>query len=266
MDAFVNEKDFELLQQDRYSFSVLDRILRGPCAFIRSDHSRLILCHSTPPYPVWIWSADGLSEAEKERAWSLSEALCPLSAGYRLNLKYELADYFLDRAREAELRAGIKEQLFAYDCPAPVKPEQTADGELYPCRPEDSSEAAALLRAFFEEIGAPALSDELLQEKTREKIDGNALFFWKDAAGNTAACCGWRHNGGLATICDVYTLPEARRRHYAQNLVYALTKAARDAGYLPTLYTNANYAASNACYRKIGYRLRGALCTIAREE
>ncbi len=263
MDPFVNETDFALLQRDRYSFSVLDGILRGPCAFIRSDHSRLILCHSTPPWPVWIWSADGLTEAEKERAWRQAETLCPLAGGYRLNLKYELADYFLDRARRAGLKAGISKELFAYDCPAPIAPDRSADGGLYLCQPEDAEEGAALLAAFYAEVGEHPPAPARILEKTREKIENKALFFWKDTAGRTVACCGWRHNEGLATICDVYTLPEARRKHYARNLVYTLTKQAKDAGFIPALYTNANYAASNACYQKIGYRLRGKLCTIS---
>ena len=40
-----------------------------------------------------------------------------------------------------------------------------------------------------------------------------------------------------------------------------LTEAAIDAGYVPMLYTDAEYTASNACYGKIGYVLRGKLCT-----
>ena len=58
-------------------------------------------------------------------------------------------------------------------------------------------------------------------------------------------------------------LPDSRRRHYAQNLVYQVTKTLRDKGYMPMLYTDADYPASNVCYGKIGYRLRGKLCTIA---
>ena len=38
--------------------------------------------------------------------------------------------------------------------------------------------------------------------------------------------------------------------------------AARKAGYLPVVYTDADYAASNECYKKIGYRLNGRLCTL----
>ncbi|MBR3142376.1 MAG: GNAT family N-acetyltransferase [Clostridiales bacterium] len=68
---------------------------------------------------------------------------------------------------------------------------------------------------------------------------------------------------GHASIGLVYTCDEYRRRHYAEHLVYQVTKIAQDAGYLPMLYTDADYAASNACYEKIGYILRGKLCTIS---
>ena len=68
MDSFVNEKDFELLAQDRYNFAVLDRILRGSCELIRTNHRDLIMCHSEHPYPVWIWTPDGCADAVKERA------------------------------------------------------------------------------------------------------------------------------------------------------------------------------------------------------
>ena len=38
---------------------------------------------------------------------------------------------------------------------------------------------------------------------------------------------------------------------------------AKEADYVPMLYTDADYIASNACYEKIGYMLRGKLCTLA---
>lgn len=65
-----------------------------------------------------------------------------------------------------------------------------------------------------------------------------------------------------ARVTLVYAGPASRRRHYAQNLVYEATKLALDAGYLPLLYTDANYPASNACYQKNGYEPQGELCTI----
>ena len=263
MEPFVNEQDFALLQGDRVSFSVLDGILRGPCAILQSDHRRMILCHSTPPYPVWIWTADGLTMEEKERAWKLAEEICPISDGYRLMMKYELADYFVETAQKAGQNAGISKELLSYDCPNPEKPTHRAEGGLKPCEPGDLTEAAALLTRFYAEVGEHPLPEQTVLDKAAQKIADGSLFFWKDPTGRTAACCGWRHHEELATITDVYTLPEFRRRHCAQNLVYELTKRAREAGFLPVLYTNANYPASNACYQKIGYRLQGRLCTVS---
>ena len=90
-----------------------------------------------------------------------------------------------------------------------------------------------------------------------------ALFFWRDGVGRTAACCTCNVHSGLASVGSVCTLPEARRRHYARHLVYRVTRQVRDAGLMPMLYTGAGCPASNACYEKIGYTLRGRLCTLA---
>ena len=77
MDHQVNEQDFRLLEADRYTFSVLSRVLRGPCSCVRTDHQRLILCHTVSPYPVWIWTPDAITDAEKERAWQLAKRIPP---------------------------------------------------------------------------------------------------------------------------------------------------------------------------------------------
>ena len=71
-----------------------------------------------------------------------------------------------------------------------------------------------------------------------------------------------RYAGDMASLNMVFTRPEYRRKHYAENLVYQVTMEAKDSRYLPMLYTDADYAASNACHEKIGYILRGKLCSI----
>ena len=60
----------------------------------------------------------------------------------------------------------------------------------------------------------------------------------------------------------MYTKPEHRRGHYAENLVSKVSQIAAAEGLTPMLYTDADYIASNACYEKIGYIRRGELCTI----
>ena len=76
------------------------------------------------------------------------------------------------------------------------------------------------------------------------------------------ASCRFQPADDTASVNLVLTHPDHRRKHYAENLVYQITMKVIEAGFTPMLYTNADYAASNACYEKIGYALRGKLCTI----
>lgn len=52
MDHFVDDRDYKLLDHDKYTFFVLKRILGGECAIKLSDHEKLIFCFSGEPYPV----------------------------------------------------------------------------------------------------------------------------------------------------------------------------------------------------------------------
>ena len=263
MDPFVNEKDFALIDRDHYTFAVLRRILKGECGLIRSDHENLLLCHSETRYPVWIWTPDNAAEEVKENAWELACRLRPLSGGYRYNLKYELAEHFIGKAAGEGIGAGISMNLFAYDCPSPIPPDTVPDGGIYCCTAEDEEEAADIIPDFYTEIGEEEPSHEQCLEKVRNLIAGRGFFFWKNRNGKTVACCSCRPDGTLASIGSVYTFPDERRKHYALNLVYQVTRNMSETGYMPMLYTDADYRASNACYEKIGYILRGKLCTIA---
>lgn len=263
MDHRVDERDFRQLAADRYTFSVLSRVLGGACHCIRTDHERLILCHTVQPYPVWIWTPDGLTDAEKERAWQLAQETLPMAEGYRYNLKYELAEYFIARAQEAGVQAHIAINMFAYDCPQVLAPAVPTDGSFHCCTREDIGEAAELIDQFHVDIAQDSTSREQCLALAQQQIGEQSFFFWKNASGETVACCCQRLNDGLGCVGSVYTKPEYRRKHYAQHLVYQVTKRIAEAGFTPMLYTDADYVASNACYEKIGYVLRGKLCTIA---
>ena len=56
MDNFVDKRDFDLLEADKYTFAVLRRIIDKDCEVLLSDHEKLIVCFSGDPYPVWIWT------------------------------------------------------------------------------------------------------------------------------------------------------------------------------------------------------------------
>ena len=262
MDSFADERDYKILENDKYTFFVLGRIMDGKCELLLTDHERLIICFTSNPHPIWIWTPDDVTEEEKEKAYKLIRGNGLLTEGHTFNLKYDLADYFIRKSSEDAMTLSIKTNMFAYDCPNPVEPHVRADGELHRCVAEDIDELIQFMDLFHRETGVDQEDLEAYRHKAEEAIRNGSHFLWRNAEGRNVSICSLRPNGDLASVGLVYTHEAYRRKHYAENLVYQVTQMAKDAGYMPMLYTDADYAASNACYEKIGYVLKGKLCTI----
>ena len=262
MDRFADERDLALLENDKYTFFVLRRILGADGTLLLTDHEKLILCHSCPPYPVWIWTADDAAPEEMERAYRLAAENRLLDGTHSFNMKYELARFFLERAGRDGLALTIRVNMFAYDCPQPVEPGVRADGAIHRCTVEDLDELTDFMLQFHQESAIDRKDREAYRSDALSAIQSGRMFFWRDAQGRSVASCRYAPDGDMASLNLVYTRPEHRRKHYAENLVYQVTRLAIDEGCMPMLYTDADYPASNACYEKIGYVLRGRLCTI----
>ncbi|MBD5544211.1 MAG: hypothetical protein HDR01_08245 [Lachnospiraceae bacterium] len=69
MDSFVNERDLKILEADKYIFFVLRHIIGGKCELLLTDHERLIICFTSKPFPIWIWTPDDAPREEMERAY-----------------------------------------------------------------------------------------------------------------------------------------------------------------------------------------------------
>ena len=92
-------------------------------------------------------------------------------------------------------------------------------------------------------------------------IEDGRLFLWLDGD-DKVAMCSYGISGEKGSINNVFTRPDMRRKGYAANIVYQVTKIVEAQDKLPVLYTDADYAASNACYEGIGYIKQGSLCTV----
>ncbi len=262
MDSFVDERDYKLLESDKYTFFVLKQIMGGNVKLLLSDHERLIICYTGHPFPVWIWTPDDASDEEMEKAYKLAKENELLSDNCSFNVKYSLAEYFIKRSNEDGLLMKISINMYAYDCLDPIKPQEKADGDIYLCKAEDLDELVSFMDMFHKEIGIDQRDIQGYQSEAKTFIEAGSMYFWKDAEGNSVASCKYAPNGDMASINLVFTRPEYRRKYYAENLVYQVTMKAKEAGFVPMLYTNADYEASNACYEKIGYVIRGKLCTV----
>lgn len=72
MDSFVDERDFQILEDDKYTFFMLRRIIGGKCKLLLTDHERLIICYTSAPFPIWIWTPDDASREEMEKAYQIA--------------------------------------------------------------------------------------------------------------------------------------------------------------------------------------------------
>ena len=264
MDTFADERDFKILEADKYTFFVLARILKRDCTLLLTDHSRMIICYSQSPFPVWIWTADDATPQEMENAYKLSDEHGFLDGNHGINMKYELAEYFIKRAASEGKKLSILKNMFAYDCPKLIDEEKLVkvDGELHLCTPDDLEALTDFKENFHTELKLDMQDRDAYRKASQTLIEEGHMYLWKNADGKFVASCDCRITNNMGSLGLVYTLKEFRRRHYAENIVYQVTKETAKQGYLPMLYTDADYVASNACYVKIGYILRGKLCTI----
>ena len=100
MDNFVDERDFQLLQEDKHTFLVLRQIIEGRCQFLQSDHKKMIICYSCNPYPIWIWTSKDISNYDMELIYKLLLQQSFLDGKHSFNVKYELADFLINRAKQ----------------------------------------------------------------------------------------------------------------------------------------------------------------------
>ena len=62
-----------------------------------------------------------------------------------------------------------------------------------------------------------------------------------------------------AKISHVFTSREKRGKGYCKSLIHELTKKLLEEGYVPMLYTDYQYLASNRAYKKVGFQEKGML-------
>ena len=262
MDNYVDERDHKLLEADKYTFSVLSRIMGGECSLCLSDHQRLIICFTGHPFPVWIWTPDNANSDEKEQAYAVAKEHSLLDGNHRFNMKYDLAEYFVDRAKKDGMSLTITTNMFAYDCPSLIVPKTATDGQVHKCTADDIDVLVDFYDLFHNAVGIDKQDRDQYRLSAEKAVQFGTIYLWLTAEGQFATSCNWHPVKNMASIGLVYTREEYRRRHYAEHLVYHVSRIAMDEGFLPMLYTDADYVASNKCYEKIGFVMRGKLCTI----
>ena len=201
---------------------------------------------------------------EMEQIYTILKENSFLNQEFSFNIKYELADFLIERATKDNINLSLHKNMFAYDCPIPTEPKlsEKSDGTFSKATIQDLDEFIDLWDWFHTELQIAMKTREEYCKDAENSLKNENVYLWKNQNGKIVACCRYIINENLASIGLVYTNPDYRRKHYAQNLVYQVTKIVAEKGFTPMLYTDADYIASNSCYEKIGYILQGKLCTV----
>ncbi len=256
--------DADLFKKDEYCFFVLTRIIRGDCRLTLTDKENFVICHSADPYPVWIWLPDGASEELQEFVYQTVKENFAIEK-YRFNTKYFFAEYMIRRSNEDKIPLKIAQNLFSYRCFQAIAPKKPADGHFTVAKEEDLSAIVELSERFHDDVGIDRSSRDNYRKKAEAMIKEKQFFLWIDGQGEIVSTCSYNVLEDKACVGQVYTRDDKRRRGYAANLVYQTTLCILKQGLIPILYTDANYAASNACYEGVGYQKQGELCTVSVE-
>ena len=259
-----------LIPADDCRYTVLTRILRTPCRMTMTDDHSFILCHSAYPFPIWYWTKEEATEEEVDALWHILQPeiakwdrVTEQGNLFSVNLTEHAANHLIAQAKKDGVELSVNMRLNVYECKELKAPEKETDGAFHICTEADIEEAVKLLVHFHEETGLDKSDEKTYRQKAEVHIYAGRLFFWKDGEGKPVAMCLASDNGnGSESLTNVVTLPEGRRKGYAAHLVADVTKEILDGGETATLYADASYAPSNACYEKLGYVRKDTICTV----
>lgn len=247
--------------EEKARFSLLFQIVGEDCR-IESDGKTFLIAQSYPTYPVWVWTKKRISKAiilkvkEKMRDFVGSE-----------KVKFTCSKEFYDRLKIDRFDILTEDyfEMGAYYCKKTIKPRKVS-GRLSQAIEEDIDVLAAYYMRDNKEIKKTDITIAEAKKFIVEKFTSKTLYVWKDDANKIVCTATIRETGPFVRISHVYTPEEERCKGYAKNLIYALTKKELKEGFIPVLYTDFNYPASNKAYISVGYEDVGMLINFSCEK
>ncbi len=161
-------------------------------------------------------------------------------------------------------RTRTGRRSLVYEVTTPVTPP--VPGSARRARSSELDLVTDWVNAFHHEVG-PAVTDgpEVARARFARRIDEGDVLLW-EVDGGSVALAGVAGVDVVATpvarIGPVYTVPAARGRGYGAAVTAALAARELGRGRRVTLYADADYAPSNAAYRKIGFVPRAETRTV----
>lgn len=267
LDHYKNSSNVQLrsLIKKEISYSVLYSILGYNCTDIFTDNDSIIICYSNFPYPVWVYCKD-INNVQNV------SLIADCIKNYYFNkgiFNIMLSDELLEKLVELDdifSKVKVKLELLSYKLNELLDVTHSCDGHMELANEKDLELLSIMIKDMAFEMEGFVFSLEESKQKALEFIKNKTLFAWKNNNDEIVALTSKGRIENYSKVSSVYTLPNERRKGYAMNLVYGVSKSIIDEGLTPILYTDGSNPASNDCYKKIGYKYMGRLVNIDKGE
>lgn len=260
---YINKSNKNLINiiDDSITYSVLKNIMQYNCNDIYTNNESIIICYSNPPYPIWVWCKD---ISNKEDILSISNILIKeyISKG---KCNFIISEYLLNeliKVNDIFKKLIYKMELLSYKLEEINNINYKCDGYMRKATMKDVDYLTLINKDAHYEMEGFTFSLDECKNKVIDLINHDNLYVWCNDNHEIVATTNVLVDGIYSKISLVYTVPSYRRKGYAINLVYSVSKILLDNKLIPILYTDGGYKASNECYKKIGYRQIGKLINV----
>ena len=239
-------------ENEKGKFYLLRLICSNNNSLISTDNETYLMGRSNLGLPTWIWTKDNLSEesyrkvkedikkylVERENKFTCKKELYDkLSKEFETDKYFEMGYLECKEIKEVENKRGLFDKA-------------------------DYSDKIVLARFWQDncrETDNENINYTEALETVNNWIENGNFYVLRDGTGKAVCMAGYSTFSGYAKITHVYTTPKERRKGYCTNLIYSLTKELIEKGYIPMLYSDYNYPASNNAYKKVGFKENGIL-------
>ncbi len=256
-----NGKLLHKLVENDISFSVLYKILQQKCTDVFSNGSTYIVCYSNPPYPVWVWCSDTQNKGDVLQIAEYLRRNYLEKGKFNFILQAELFEHLkaVDNVFE---NLSLKMKMLSYKLTDICDISRECNGMVRLATLADLDCLAQIYQDANLEMESLSFPIEHCKKMVQEQVENESLFVMVNDNNKIVATTFSTVQGKYAKISFVYTLPKHRRKGYAINLVHFVSKRFLQLNFMPILYTDGGYVASNSCYNKIGYQQVGTLVNV----
>lgn len=257
------DKDNKIFQseeylKDKYKFNIILKNLASPTLELYSDEESYVICRGKKGLPTWIWTRDNLDQAKIEEIEKLINMYLTDADKDKFTCKKELYDLLAVRGFK-NLNPDDYFEMGFLICHHTKKPKES-DGFISVPHEEDRQ---TLEKYWYDDTremnGSDPITMEQAQNDVEEFLKSGRFFVFRNQDGKIVSMAYYSLSEEQAKIGHVYTPPEERGKGYAANLIYEMTNELLNRGYVPLLYTDYNYIASNKAYQNAGYEDGGIL-------